>query len=155
MKAKRRLNWVDALILVLVLLLVAGTYMKFRVTGPTSVTTPQSPITYQLLITGTQQGLVDSLRVGDTVYDTDSGNAIGTIADLQVSGSQTLYTADDGTAHLAQTMERYDVLLTINAQGSISEQGYFVNKIYQLNIGAIRPFYTAYVSAQGRVVDIL
>ena len=44
MKKNFRLNWVDLLILVLMVGLVAGTYMKFRVSKTTNVVEPQTPI---------------------------------------------------------------------------------------------------------------
>ena len=73
MKKNFRLNWVDLLILVLMVGLVAGTYMKFRVSKTTNVVEPQTPITYQVQITNIRKTTVDALREGDALFDDDSG----------------------------------------------------------------------------------
>ena len=90
MKKNFRLNWVDLLILVLMVGLVAGTYMKFRVSKTTNVVEPQTPITYQVQITNIRKTTVDALREGDALFDDDSGRKIGTIRSIEATPALTL-----------------------------------------------------------------
>ena len=150
-KKKFRLNWVDLLIVVLVIGLVAGTYMKFRVSAKTSVTEPQTPITYQVLLANVRQGTVDAIQVGDTLYDDDSGRDIGVIQSVDVSPATSLVQDTEGALHWADTDNRFDLILTVEGQGTISGNSYVINRIYSLNIGSFRQFYTKYSTWQGRI----
>ena len=143
MKKNFRLNWVDLLILVLMVGLVAGTYMKFRVSKTTNVVEPQTPITYQVQITNIRKTTVDALREGDALFDDDSGRNIGTIRSIEATPALTL------------TDDRYDVILTVETkEGSISGNTYTVARIYTLNIGSFRDFHTKYSTWQGRIWGI-
>ena len=153
-KKKFRLNWIDLLIVVLVIGLVAGTYMKFRVSDKTSVAEPQTPITYQVLLTNVRQGTVDAIQEGDTLYDDDSGRDIGVIRSVDASPATSLAQDTEGALHWADTDDRFDVILTVEGQGSVSGNNYVINRIYSLNIGSFRQFYTKYSTWQGRIWDI-
>ena len=121
MKKNFRLNWVDLLILVLMVGLVAGTYMKFRVSKTTNVVEPQTPITYQVQITNIRKTTVDALREGDALFDDDSGRKIGTIRSIEATPALTLAVDTEGVYHMTETDDRYDVILTVETkEGSIS-----------------------------------
>lgn len=150
-KKKIRLNWVDLLILVLVIGLVAGTYMKFRVSDKTSVAEPQTPITYQVFLPNIRQGTVDAIQAGDTLYDDDSGRDIGVIQSVDVSPAASLVQDTEGSLHWADTDNRFDLILTVEGQGTVSGNTYVINRIYSLNIGSFRQFYTKYSTWQGRI----
>lgn len=155
MKKGFRLNWVDLLILVLVIGLAAGTYMKFRVSKTTNVVEPQTPITYQVQITNIRKTTVDALREGDLLFDDDSGREIGTIRAIDVTPALTLAVDTEGVYHMTDTDDRYDVILTVETQqGTISGNTYTVNRVYTLNIGSFRDFHTKYSTWQGRIWGI-
>jgi|GluameStandDraft_1065615.scaffolds.fasta_scaffold06761_6 hypothetical protein len=155
MKKNFRLNWVDLLILVLMVGLVAGTYMKFRVSKTTNVVEPQTPITYQVQITNIRKTTVDALREGDALFDDDSGRNIGTIRSIEATPALTLAVDTEGVYHMTETDDRYDVILTVETkEGSISGNTYTVARIYTLNIGSFRDFHTKYSTWQGRIWGI-
>lgn len=155
MKKNFRLNWVDLLILVLVIGLAAGTYMKFRVSDTTNVVEPQTPITYQVQITNIRKTTVDALQVDDTLFDDSSKQAVGVIKDIEVTPALTLAVDTEGVYHWTDTDDRYDVILTVQAEGSVSGNVYTVGRIYPLNIGSFRDFFTKYSTWQGRIWAIL
>lgn len=154
MKKSFRLNWVDLLILVLVIGLAAGTYMKFRVSETTNVVEPQTPITYQVQITNIRKTTVDALQEGDSLFDDDSGKMIGTIRSIESAPARTLAVDTEGVYHMTETDDRYDVILTVDAKGSVSGNTYTVNRVYTLNIGSFRDFHTKYSTWQGRIWGI-
>ena len=155
MKKNFRLNWVDLLILVLMVGLVAGTYMKFRVSKTTNVVEPQTPITYQVQITNIRKTTVDALREGDALFDDDSGRKIGTIRSIEATPALTLAVDTEGVYHMTETDDRYDVILTVETkEGSISGNTSTAAQIYTLNIGSFRDFHTKYSTWQGRIWGI-
>lgn len=151
---KHKFNWVDLLVVLLVVLLIAGAVYKFRGNNVTSGTVPMDPVTYTVQISNTRKGLADAIQPGDTIYDGDSGNAVGTVASVNVQDARKLMTKDDGTVVWALLEDRYDVTITIEAQAVISGNTCMVNRIYQLNVGSTRSLYSKYATWTGRITDI-
>lgn len=151
---KFRLNWIDALIVVLVIGLVAGTYMKFRVSDKTSITEPQSTITYQVQLLNVRQYTVDLLREGDHLYDSESGKDIGVIQSVEAVPATSLAQNQEGQLNWAETDNRFDLILTVEGQGTVSNNVYTINHTYTLNVGSFRQFQTKYTYWQGRVWSI-
>ena len=151
---KHKFNWVDGLVALLVVLLIAGAVYKFRGNNVTSSVVPTQPVSYTVKITDVRSGMVDAIRERDTVYDGDSGNAVGTIALVEVEDSRALITHDDGTVVWGMEEDRYDLLLTIDAQATVSGDTCLVNRIYQLNVGSNRSLYTKYAAWTGRITSI-
>jgi hypothetical protein len=151
---KHKFNWVDGLVILLVVLLIAGAVYKFRGNNVTSSAVPMEPVTYTVAVSNVRSGMADAFREGDTVYDGDSGNAVGTIAKVEISDSRVIMTKDDGTAVWGTREDRYDVVLTVEAQATVSGNTCLVNRIYQLNVGSNRSLYTKYASWTGRITDI-
>ncbi|MCI8538344.1 MAG: DUF4330 domain-containing protein [Oscillospiraceae bacterium] len=156
MKQKFRLNWIDLLIVLLVAGLVAGTYLKFRGGNSTTASRePQTTITYQVRLTEVRQLTVDAIRVGDTLYDDETDRSVGVIKEIQVEPAKTLLSDPEGELHWADTEDRYDIYITVEAEGTVKDNTYTVNRIYDLSINSFRLFYTKYSIWQGRIWDIL
>ena len=157
MKEKKfRLNWVDGLIVLVVIGLVAGTWLKFRtvdITGGSSK--GQRAITYQVFLGGVRQYTVDALRVGDTLYDDETDREVGVIKKIDIQPATSLIQDTEGVLHWAENEDRYDLYLTVEGQGTVSSGVYTINRVYNVNIGSYRQFYTKYTAWQGRVWDIL
>lgn len=152
---KHKFNWVDGLVILLVVLLIAGAVYKFR--GSNNVTSslaPTRPVTYEVSVSNVRAGMVDAIREEDVLYDGDSGNAVGTIAKVEVSDTRVLMEQEDGTVLWGQREGRYDMVLTIDAQAVVNGDICMVNRIYQLNVGSTRSLYTRYASWTGRITDI-
>ena len=151
---KHKFNWVDGLVILLVVLLIAGAVYKFRGNNVTSSAVPMQPVTYTVSISGVRDGMVDAIRVGDAVYDGDSGNAVGTISAVEVNDNRVLIKQDDGTVVWGSREGRYDIVLTIDARAVVNGDTCLVNRIYQLNVGSNRSLYSKYASWTGRITGI-
>lgn len=151
---KHKFGWMDLAILVLVVALGVGTYYKFFVSSKTSTVETLSPITYTLRVASVRQGTVDAIQAGDKLYDNDSGNCIGVISAVDVSDAVVSVSMQDGTVVQGPSQNRYDLVLTVNAEGSVQNGASYVNKTYQLNVGSNRGLYTKYASFTGRISSI-
>lgn len=155
MKAKKfRLNWVDGLIVLLVIGLVAGTWLKFRGGGVTSSSSGQTPITYQVFIGGARQYTVDAIQEGDALFDKETDREIGVITSIDIMPCTSLIQDTEGQLHWAESENRFDLILTVEAKGTVSKGVYTINRIYTVNIGSFRQFYTKYSAWQGRLWSI-
>ena len=157
MKEKKfRLNWVDGLIVLVVIGLVAGTWLKFRTVEATGGgSRNQTPITYQVLLGSVRQYTVDAIRTGDLLYDEETGREVGTIKGIDVQPAVYLVQDTEGVVHRAEHENRYDLYLTVEAQGTVSGGVYTINRVYTINVGSFRQFYTQYTTWQGRIWAIL
>ena len=157
MKQKKfHLNWVDGLIVLVVIGLVAGTFLKFRGGGVTdSAAAGDTPITYQVFIGGVRQYTVDAIQVGDTLYDRESDREVGVIREIEARPGTSLIQDPDGAIHEVEAENRFDLYLTVDAKGTVSDGVYTISRIYTVNVGSFRQFYTKYSAWQGRIWSIL
>ncbi len=139
---KHKPTWVDGLVIALILLLIAGTCLRFLVLD-SSVTGEDVTFSYVLQISGIRQVTVDSLQVGDTVYDDSGKGAVGVISDISVTQATTTYTNDDGTISEAEIEDRYTVYLTVTASGTVTNGSYEIGT-YDIQVNSSNTYFTKY-----------
>ena len=150
-----------SLIDVLAILVVAalGLALLVKENQPhTGSSVPTQTITYQVRVDGAPAYLRDSIHVGDQVYDLsyESGGApLGEIVDIQESPGAKLAEFIDGTVDSAPIEGGYNLLLTIQGEGLVNEEGYFLNRVYSLGINASRTYYSKYAEFTTTVTAIL
>lgn len=147
---------IDVVVILAILILAVAFYMKFFVLESTStVTNPDQPITYEVTLQAVHDYTVDGLQVGDVIYDEEGGMAaIGTIRDIRVTDAVVVTEKMDGTYVEASKEGYYDVVLTVEAQGSVVDGRYYVNRNYQIGVNIKKSFSTKYCTVSGRVTGI-
>lgn len=153
-KRKGKFNIIDAVVIVVILVLIAGAVYKFRGLDKTSKTSSMETVTYEMTIESLRSYAFDNLQVGDTVFDYTSGNAIGTIVNVEwVDAVDPFYTLDGKTID-AKVENRYDAIVTVEAQASESDGVYFVDRTYELCMNSKRKIYTKYVDCTAVITGI-
>lgn len=150
---KHKFNWVDGLILAVVLLLIAGTAVKFLFMDTTSIKKDQVDFQYQVLIHGVRSVTVDALQVGDTVYDNEGKGAVGVISDIQVADAPANISLPDGTITQGTLEDRYDVTLTLDAQGEPVGKTYKIGT-YNIKVNQNSTYFTKYSIWSAKIVSI-
>lgn len=150
---KHRFTWIDALILIVVAVSLAGTYFKFFVIENTSVNKEMVEFSYEVRISDIRQCSVDSLQVGDKLYNNDGKGEVGVITDIQVSPAVTNYVNSDNIIKSAKIEDRYNVVLTISAEGSPSSNGYTLGN-YNVQVGRHNTYFTKYSIWSATVVAV-
>ena len=152
-----KINAIDLCVITVVVLLALGAIYKFGIVNNTSESgsTATQPISYKVKILNTRQYSYDNIQAGDILYDKTSGNAIGTIVEVDSEPGVDLVERPDGTAVLGEVENRINIILTVEATGTITSRGHFVNRTYELLVGGIRKFYTKYVECEASVSEIL
>lgn len=89
---KKRLNWFDIVIIVLVILVAFAGYKFFNKTSDTTKTTA-SEITFTVEIKNNGNNLKDVVKVGDKVYDSIKGGYYGEVVSVE-SKNATAIAAD-------------------------------------------------------------
>lgn len=152
-----KISLIDVLAVLVVLALGAALYVKSN-QPHTGASVPTQPITYQVRVDGAPAYLRDSIHVGDLVYDLnyESGGApLGEIVDIQESSGSRLAEFIDGTVAPAPVEGGYNLLLTIEGEGLVNEEGWFLNRVYSLGVNASRTYYSKYAEFTTTVTAIL
>ena len=138
-KKKRRFNFVDFLLILLILALIGGAVYLFS-SGEIlrQFRSEQTgTISYTVEIIGVHEDYLDLIVKGDAVGNAVSKNSLGTVESVDYSIKQTElgYAESDKedslnpyVGVLNEHSDRYNVLVTITAQGEyIPEDGYYIN----------------------------
>lgn len=151
-----KVSIIDFFVVLIVLAIGAALYVKFNVLEVTSVSAKTDMITYTVNVSGVRQYTVDSFKVGDLLYDKNGsgGYSIGTITAINVTDAKKASETIDGTVVLGNYIDRYDISITLSAEGALSDGRYLVNKTYELNSGSVRSFYTKFCAFEATIAEI-
>ena len=150
---KFKFTWFDGLLVAILLVLIAGTCIKFLSLGNTSTAKAADSFTYTIQIEGLRNYTVDAIQVGDALYEEAGKGCIGTISDVTVTPAVRVITLNDGTAVEAPVEDRYDVLVTVSAQGTVSDSSYEIGT-YDIFVNHTDTFFTKYSIWYGYVQSV-
>lgn len=146
---------IDILVVLIAVLLCFAVYTRFFVKAETSVSSAaQDKFTYEIMVASVREGTKNNLRIGDLVYESENGALIGVITDVSYKDAVTETPLSDGTYVLGPVQDRYDVLLTVEADGLISDGRYYASKTYEINANSKLDFFTKYCTSAGVVWSI-
>lgn len=148
-----KFTWIDGLVIAVIVLLIAGTCLKFFVLDSTNIARGTVPLSYQIEILGIRQFSVDMIQVGDTVYDDEGKGAVGVITDIEVSPAETTTTFPDGTARRVPVEDRFDVTLTLSANAMPDGDAYKIGT-YQMQVNRSTLYFTKFSTWYARVISI-
>ena len=131
-KKKRSFNFIDV---ILILIAVVVVLTAINIISPMSFlndlrSDSQHTIQYTVEITGVDEAYIEKIKENDVVVDANSKYSLGSVTavDYNTQYSELEYDEDSGAGVMAVYPEKYNVLITITAQGSYSEgSGYSVN----------------------------
>jgi len=115
-----KINIVDLLIVVLILLIAGGVYLVF-LGGSDKQAVEKSKVVYEFEITNVNKDFVDAITPWDPIRDSTRGNELGTVVGKE-SRKATMLNEDliNGRYIIAEVPDAYDVVITIVAQASIT-----------------------------------
>lgn len=145
-----KVSIIDLLIVVLVLVLAVGLIFR-KETQP--VINGNANFKVVIKIEDIRQYTVDAIQIGDKFYE-QYANEIGTVSNIEVSGATELMENNKGEAFLAPLQDRYDLAVTLDCTGRITDTGYYANGNRQLSIGGDVPVQSTYVYTNSRIIDI-
>ncbi len=134
--------------------MVFAVYLRFFSNETTAVRGGGDTFTYTVKIDAVRQWTVDGFHEGDKLWDSDQDTYIGTIREVRVEPSTWEFTLVNGTTKVAPREDRYDVYLTVEAQGLISNGRYYASRTYELGANTAVYFYTKYCAVTATVWSI-
>lgn len=152
-KRNFKVNIIDILVLVLVIVAIIGAFVKFG--GDTGVAnTNDSVIEYKVQIKEVRQATVDALNKMGKVFDDKNKKEIGEIVNVEPSEAKRVEEKVDGTRVEATVPERFDCLVTIQTQGKVNDLGYYNSINTELRMGSENVIYSQNVKCSGDIYEI-
>ena len=122
-----KINIIDLCVVIFVLFAIVVTVFKFSATPGSSSSEEKTVIEYTLRIGEVRSFTVNQFKVGDNLYDNESGKCIGKITNVETKEAEAIGLMVDGTYTKTTKPERYDVVLTVETEGTVNDTGYFAD----------------------------
>lgn len=150
-----KINFIDFFVIVIVVVLAAGAYYKFSVLDKTGSSAEMQPVTYTVEIRRVREYALQNVKEGDELYDKTSGNSIGKIVKVESEQATEPVLCNDGIYRTGTVQNRINLIITVMGEGTVTEDGCFINRTYELIRESDRKFMTKYFEAEGRIKDFL
>jgi hypothetical protein len=148
-----KISVIDLVVIAVIIVLAAAAYTKFNVIENTATTTKTVATRYTVLVKNSRQTTADMLRPGDRFF-TENGLAAGTVASVEVSPATAVSAVLDGTYAVGKIEGRIDMTLTLDAQCSVTNGRYYVERTYELNVNNEQKYRTKYADFSGTILSI-
>ncbi|MDR3278349.1 MAG: DUF4330 domain-containing protein [Oscillospiraceae bacterium] len=148
-----KISVLDLVVIAVIIALAAAAYTKFNVLETTATTTKTVPTRYTVLVKNSRQTTADMLRAGDKFF-TENGLAAGTVAAVDVAPATVVSPVLDGTYAVGTIEGRVDITLTLDAQCSVTNGRYYVERTVELNVNNEQKYRTKYADFSGTILSI-
>ena len=147
---------IDVFVIAVVALLVLALSTRQGTNNPAAATDPNTPVTFQVLVTALPNYQADMIEVGDFINDKDypTGGPLGTISKIDRLPASTPFAMPNGTIVQVETEDHCNLLVTIEGEELVSHRRHLVNRVYEIGINSTRNFQTQYTLMTGTVIDI-
>lgn len=149
-----RLNMIDFIALVVIVLLIAGVGYKYVFTGVKSVTNNPDLLQYTVSITDVRSYTADALEINDKIYDSKTDTYMGTIIKKEVKPYKDYITKTDGNVVLAEKPQRFEVLLTLEVPGVENAYGFLASGKRDINRQSTMQLESYIITVLSKVVDV-
>lgn len=148
---------IDILIIVFVVAIVGVFFLRksddkySSFSGERDMNLTDMSLTYKT--TGVRNFTVDALKVGDTLFDYDSGVKLGIVTDINTKPSKELIVKNNGEAVEAVRGGYFDLYITIDSKVYESDSKYLANGSFDLKINSDVKVSTRKVLISSRLVN--
>lgn len=121
-----KLNLVDVGIILLVIFAIVA--ISGKTIKEQTLDKEQVIIRYTLCAEGVRQQSVDAIKKNsEDIKDAEKDEAIGRIVEVRTEKAKRINPLPNGTFVESEYQDKYDLYVTIEAEGTISENGYFLS----------------------------
>lgn len=148
-----KISIIDLAVIILIIVAAIGFCIRFMSSTTTAVTSNET-FRYVVKINSVREFTVDALKKGGITTDKKSEMTLGEIKDVQVGEAKMQSTTADGHIQWSNLPERYTCMVTIEADGRESEDGYILDDTTELSVGRTVDIVTKYVKTTGEIISV-
>ena len=143
-----KISLIDLIVILAVPALILGFVYNRRQQSVQDIIRADAPLFITFVAEGVRPFTVDAVTVGDVIFRRDeASHPIGTIVHVDVDTHYVAQPTTDGTVLRAPVEGFYNLYITIEGQGSITNLGYFLGGTQQMSPGMRVPLQTNRLSS--------
>ncbi len=153
-----KINIIDVLIIILVIIALAGAYFRFN---GNNIVAENKPSTFKYTITIREireqnKNLLEESKNAQTPFILDGkiSSTMGKLIDIEVNEAVKEVEKTDGTVVNAIVPDKYDVTLTLEVAGYKSDSGYFTPENFEICAGKKYSISNIYCIVEGVVNEV-
>ncbi len=150
-----KISVIDILVVLMALALLAVVWFRFfagdEVLGRFS---EKETFTYVIRVNGVRDYTLNAVKEGDILYEIDNNTVIGTITKVEYQPAERYYSTVDGRYVMNYQPERYDMFLTVEAEGIVKDGLCYASRTYEVNRNKEVYYYTKFLTGYGLVWEI-
>lgn len=117
---KSKFNWIDALIVVLIIALGIGVFSYFKKSN-TVIAVEKVPIKVTVRVDKILMETVNGINIGDVFKDKDTNQVFGKVIDKKVTETYEMVETSDGRVVKAVIPNRYSVFMTLEGEAIVTD----------------------------------
>ncbi len=129
-----KLSIVDLFVVILIVACIGAVGLKMQASK--SVSGGDRTITYDVRVENIREMSVNAIdKNREGLIDADSKKELGSVINVSSSPSRQLVQKNDGTFVFTEYDNRYDIIVTLQASGTETDDGYFTSSGKQISVG--------------------
>jgi hypothetical protein len=116
---KRKFNWVDIVIIALIIAVVYGVYSY--ILKPKGVAVDKVPVEVTYRINGVMMVSANGIKMGDVFKDKDTNQVIGEVVKKEVKEAYDYVETGDGRIVKSKLPNKYDIYVTLRGDAVITD----------------------------------
>ncbi len=152
----KKFNFLDLFIILIVVCAVAFSVVKFTSATHSDFISGDDKITYVLKVKAVRQVSADAFHVGDGIYDTATDDQLGIVKSVEkMPAKEYINLADGSLTEQREIPDKFDVYITVECDGKISDDGYYLNGNQQVSNLSTLNIYTKFIKCNGQIISII
>ncbi len=144
---------VDLFVIVLVLACIGAVGLKLK--KAETVSGGDRTIVYDVLVENVRDVSIKAIEDNfENVTDAESKKGLGNIVNVTAEPARVLVQKSDGKYTFAEYDNRYDVTITLKAQGTETDDGYYTSSGRQIMVGEKLNMNNGYSQATGEIISV-
>ena len=118
-----KINIVDMGVILLIIL--AAVSVGYKLTREKEIERKEAVISYTLCVEGVRDQSFRAISQKSEVYQAETGEDLGVISDIEKENAKKLVQKADGEYAVATYPDKFDLYITIESPGTVTQDGYF------------------------------
>jgi hypothetical protein len=149
-----KVSIVDMVIILAVAALLAG-YLLRSVSDETQrIVNSDTTFYVTFVVEKIRDYAIDAVSEGDVYYQQNVGAALGTVTAVRVEPTGDIVKRNDGTAVYMTMEDKYNLYITLECKGNITESGYYINGNNHVAAGGDIKIKSNMLSCSAKVYEI-
>ena len=150
-----KVSIIDVGLVILVVLIALGTYVRFYGNGKAKKATENTKISYIVEVRGAKKLYLDEIKVGDLLGNIDSSKQCGRIKSIDSEPYKAFIVDNNGDFKESIVPGQWKLVLTIEADAVETRDGFYINNIPFKASDYIMYFKTKYMQFGGYIGSII